>query len=134
MKPLTIIVIVFISIVFLSIVPFIGGGNHPSPIEDLNDTPLHSYGNSLAVVGNEFGISDAAHEAHYVTLHLKPEREGVFIAAWASDSLPPTSGKTDKNSEIVFQLLSSAKYNILIDGNRCSYYIYPVGDYYELEC
>ena len=77
---------------------------------------------------------DFGHVAHYVKFHIHPEQEGMGVAAWATDEFPPTSGVTDNNSEIVFPMISSAKYNILIDNNRCSYYIYPTESYYMMEC
>lgn len=138
MKALTAIVIVFISVVFLAIVPIFGdkhngdGGGTLS----LSETPLHSYEKSFKNVGKEFGIVDKnmTSSPHRVTFHIIPEKEGVSVVAWASDSLPPTNGETDKNSEVTFNLLSTVKYNILIGGNKCSYYIYPTDDYYDMEC
>jgi hypothetical protein len=77
----------------------------------------------------DFGYMD-----HYVKFHIYPEKEGISVAAWATDDFPPTSGYTDNNSEIVFPMISTAEYNILIDQNKCSYYIYPAEDYYNIIC
>ena len=71
---------------------------------------------------------------HYVKFHIYPEREGISVAAWASDMFPPTAGRTDNNSEVTFPMISSEKYNILIDDNRCSCYVYPIEDYYNISC
>lgn len=134
MKPLTIIVIVFVAAAFLALVPFIGG--HQGATPTLDKTPLHSYGNGFNMVKNEFGIDDRnmTYAPHYVTFHIRPEREGSSVAAWASDSLPPTTGETDKNSEVVLNLLPTVKYNVLVDQNKCGFHIVPTGNYYKLEC
>ena len=77
---------------------------------------------------------DFYQSSHLVKIHIYPEKEGMSVAAWASDKFPPTTGRTDNNSEVTFPMVSSARYNILIDDNRCSYYIYPVGAYYNISC
>jgi hypothetical protein len=71
---------------------------------------------------------------HWVTFHIYPEKEGISVAALATDEFPPTAGRTDNKSEVSFPMISSAKYNILIGNNRCSYYIYPKESYYVLKC
>jgi len=80
------------------------------------------------------GYNDFTYAPHYVKIHVSPEHEGISVAAWASDEFPPTTGYTDNNSEIIFPMISSAKYNILVDNNRCSYYIYPSESYYKIIC
>jgi hypothetical protein len=77
---------------------------------------------------------DFGYMSHYVKFHITPEQEGIIVVAWATDEFPPTTGYTDNNSEIVFPMISSAKYNILIDNNKCSYYIYPSESYYKITC
>jgi len=137
MKALTAIVIIFVAAAFLAIVPILG--NHDTTLPDLNKTPLRSYGESFNSVGKEFGISDSpdkdmTYAPHYVTFHLNPEREGVSIVVLSPYSLPSTSGKTNKDSDVIVDLLSTVKYNIIVDQNKCSYYIYPTESYYKLEC
>jgi len=85
-------------------------------------------------IGSKHNNIDFGYMSHYVKIHVSPEHEGISVAAWASDEFPPTSGFTDKNSEIIFPMISTAKYNILIDNNKCSYYIYPVELYYNISC
>lgn len=72
--------------------------------------------------------------AHLVKIHISPEHEGIGVVALASDKFPPTTGRTDNNSEVMFPMISSEKYNILVDNNRCSYYIYPVESEYYIHC
>ena len=138
MKPLTIIVIVFIAAAFLAIISIILPVASP-PSSQFDIQMPSSLEKSVLGVEKEFGADNNTHDTyayapHYVAFHLHPEREGVSIVAWASDSLPPTTGRTDNKSEVVLALISSAKYNILIDDNRCSYYIVPIGNNYTLEC
>jgi hypothetical protein len=135
MKPLTIIIIVFIAAAFLAVIPFVGTKSVPTPY--LDKTPLHSYGKSFDAVKNEFvgqKDPDMTYAPHSVTFHVLPEREGRSVVVWASDSLPPTTGETDKNSEVRFGLLSTVKYNIIVGNNKCNFYIIPTGNYYDLEC
>ena len=82
----------------------------------------------------KFNPNDFTSMAHYVKFHIHPDGEGIGVAAWASDDFPPTTGYTDNNSEVTFPMIPTAKYNMLIDSNRCSYYIYPSVSYYEIWC
>lgn len=82
----------------------------------------------------DYEHGDFAFAPHYVTFHIYPEQEGISVVAWATDDFPPTTGYTDNNSEVVFPMISSAEYNILIDGNKCSRYIYPTQSYYNITC
>ena len=77
---------------------------------------------------------DFGYMSHYVKIHIHPEQEGTSVVAWATDEFPPTTGYTDNNSEVTFPMISSAKYNILIDDNKCSYYIYPLELEYKITC
>jgi len=140
MKAFTMIVIVFIAAACILIVPSMFPVSSPAPTPQTQfQIPPSSWANSLFGVEREFNISDGKDrnmtwEPHYVTFHIHPEKEGVDVTAWASDSLPPESGYTDNKSEVTLQLLSSARYNINV-GDKCkNYYIYPTGNYYELEC
>ncbi len=90
---------------------------------------LFIYDNSVITNPNDF-----TYMPHYVKFHIYPEHEGISVAAWATDDFPPTSGYTDNNSEIVFPMISTAEYNILIDQNKCSYYIYPHESEYYIYC
>ena len=133
MKPLTIIVIIFIAAACVMIIPNTLPVSHPVPT-----TPQlpSSWTNSIFGVEKEFNVSDRnfTYAPHEVTFHIHPEKEGVDVTAWASDTLPPEHGYTDNKSEVTLQLLSSVKYNINV-GDKCkNYYIYPTGNYYELEC
>jgi hypothetical protein len=83
---------------------------------------------------NDEASNNFGYMSHYVKIHIYPEREGIGVAAWASDKFPPTTGHTDNNSEVTFPMISTAKYNILIDNNKCGYYIYPVDSYYNITC
>lgn len=85
-------------------------------------------------IGSKHDNIDFGYMAHYVTFHIYPEQEGISVVAWATDKFPPTTGYTDKNSEVTFPMISSAEYSILIDNNRCSYYIYPSESYYHITC
>jgi len=93
----------------------------------------------LSIFGIELNSTNDFYSPHYVKLHIIPEREGINISVKLNDEcikgdFPVTSGRTDNKSEVVFPMISTAKYNILIDNNRCSYYIYPRESEYVLEC
>jgi hypothetical protein len=106
--------------------------SHPVPTPQLPS----SWMNSIFGVEKEFNVSDRnfTYQPHYVTFHIHPEKEGVEVTAWASDSLPPEHNYTDENSDVVLPLLSSARYNINV-GDKCkNYYIYPSEPNYVLEC
>ncbi len=85
-------------------------------------------------IGSKNDHINFGYMSHYVKFHIYPEREGISVVAWASDEFPPTTGYTDNNSEVMFPMISNAKYSILIDNNRCSYYVYPVESYYNISC
>ena len=84
-------------------------------------------------VHNDFKCSP-----HYVKIHILPEKEGTNVSVKMDNecfkNVQELIGRTDNNSEVTFPMISSARYNILIDDNRCSYYIYPVGAYYNISC
>ena len=81
---------------------------------------------------------DFTYFAHYVTLHIRPDKSEVNVSVKINDSCFQNTqsivGYTNNNSEVTFPMISTAKYNILIDNNRCSYYIYPSVSYYEIWC
>lgn len=75
---------------------------------------------------------------HYVKFHIYPEREATNVSIKMNDECFKNgkliTGYTDNNSEVMFPMISNAKYSILIDNNRCSYYVYPVESYYNISC
>jgi hypothetical protein len=78
--------------------------------------------------------SDFTSMPHYVKFHIYPEEEGLKVALWASDNLPPTTGVTNNESEFDVALLSTAKYNLWIPERKCSQYIVPTMDLYYVQC
>ena len=85
-----------------------------------------------------FTHNDFTYMPHYVKIHILPEKEGTSVSVKMDNecfkNVQELIGLTDNNSEVTFPMISSAKYNILIDDNRCSYYIYPLESYYNITC
>jgi hypothetical protein len=100
--------------------------------------------NYLGVDKNyNFAYQNYTHEdftyiPHYVKFHIRHEQKGINVSIKMSNECFRNTQEmysyTDNNSEVDFPMISSAKYNILIDNNRCSYYIYPSESYYDIYC
>jgi len=71
---------------------------------------------------------------HMVMMHICPEESNLAVSAWASDMFPPTSGVTNNQSDIVFEMISSVKYNIWIPNRSISLWVYPIDSYYRINC
>ena len=90
------------------------------------------------ITNDDYIHNNFSYIPHYVKFHIYPNQPGINVSIKMNDDCFKDSKVitkyTDNNSEIILPMISSAKYNILIDDNRCSYYIYPIEDYYNINC
>jgi hypothetical protein len=115
------------------IIPNIGDRHFQDTMPQLPASDI-DYG--MKYYGNNSVDRNFTYDPHYVTFHIHPEKEGIPVAAWASDFFPPTTGYTDNRSDITFPLYQFANYNILVGDypKRCSFNVFPTQTEYTLEC
>jgi hypothetical protein len=79
---------------------------------------------------------DMTYAPHYVKIHIVPEKEGIKVMAIPEKEGAVLSGLTDSNSEVVFEMVSFWKYNLIIGFNfpPCQYYIIPRESEYSVRC
>ena len=79
---------------------------------------------------------DMTYFPHYVKIHIAPEKEGIKVTAIPEGQDVVLSGLTDSSSDVVFEMVSTLKYNLIVGFNfpPCQYYIIPRESKYLVRC
>lgn len=125
---------------------------------------ISSYASHESPTRPQISNQNFTYAPNYVRFHIYPESEGIIVLAWTSNNFTPPpdyakffiysgsknreiseftsdnrrvqSGLTNINSEIDLELLSTSKYNIIVDygTSSCNFQMYPSQSYYEVRC